>query len=457
MIHQASKGIASLGRNGDSMLVHMNPNEVAGLQSLAMAQGGSLTINPDTGLPEAFSLGGFFTSILPTIVGGIVGGPLGMGAMGGLLSGAATGAGIAAAKGENALMGGLMGGMGGFGGAGLADAFKAAGASTIMGNSANAANIANAGNAASTTGGAGNLGMFTAGNAGTPGVGPETLFGQAGEYAQAGAPTIGTTPSPDFTAISNAGSSTSPGGFTSTFQSNLGQTGTGIKNLLGFGDTAGTQSAAWDAAKAVTPNLGTKLALAGGQGLLGGLEPSDLYGDPINRPDKDKYDPYATLNLSGDTGLRLLAQGGTVSGAGTAQGIESGGNYNTYNTSDSLNQNSLSKDGYGIGRLESLANTMSGAQAANYGKQQMFAHGGYLNGAGDGMSDSIPATIEGKQPARLADGEFVVPADVVSHLGNGSSKAGSKRLYSMLDKVRQARTGHKKQGRQINPDKYLPA
>jgi hypothetical protein len=86
-----------------------------------------------------------------------------------------------------------------------------------------------------------------------------------------------------------------------------------------------------------------------------------------------------------------------------------------------------------------------------------MAKGGYLNGQGDGMSDSIPATIEGKQPARLADGEFVVPADVVSHLGNGSSKAGSKKLYAMLDKVRHARTGNKKQGKQINPAKYMPA
>jgi hypothetical protein len=94
----------------------------------------------------------------------------------------------------------------------------------------------------------------------------------------------------------------------------------------------------------------------------------------------------------------------------------------------------------------------------NSGKQQaQYAHGGYLDGQGDGMSDSIPATIEGKQPARLADGEFVIPADVVSHLGNGSSKAGSKRLYAMLDKVRHARTGNKKQGKQIKADKYLPA
>ena len=83
--------------------------------------------------------------------------------------------------------------------------------------------------------------------------------------------------------------------------------------------------------------------------------------------------------------------------------------------------------------------------------------GGYLDGPGDGMSDSIPATIEGEQPAALADGEFVVPADCVSHIGNGSTKAGAKRLYSMMDNLRKARTGTTQQGRQINPDNFLPA
>jgi hypothetical protein len=57
----------------------------------------------------------------------------------------------------------------------------------------------------------------------------------------------------------------------------------------------------------------------------------------------------------------------------------------------------------------------------------------------------------------LADGEFVIPADVVSHLGNGSSKAGAKRLYSMMDRVREARTGTTQQGKEINPAKYMPA
>ena len=87
-----------------------------------------------------------------------------------------------------------------------------------------------------------------------------------------------------------------------------------------------------------------------------------------------------------------------------------------------------------------------------------YSDGGrMLKGPGDGMSDNIPAKIGGKQEARLADGEFVVPADVVSHLGNGSTDAGARQLYSMMDKVRQARTGRKAQGRQIKPNKYMPA
>ena len=87
-----------------------------------------------------------------------------------------------------------------------------------------------------------------------------------------------------------------------------------------------------------------------------------------------------------------------------------------------------------------------------------YSDGGrMLKGPGDGMSDDIPGVIGNKQPARLADGEFVVPADVVSHLGNGSTDAGAKRLYAMMDQVRKARTGNKKQGKQIKAQKYLPA
>jgi hypothetical protein len=80
----------------------------------------------------------------------------------------------------------------------------------------------------------------------------------------------------------------------------------------------------------------------------------------------------------------------------------------------------------------------------------------YLNGATDGMADKIPAKIGQKQPAALSHGEFVIPADVVSHLGNGNSEAGAKVLYDMMAKIRKARTGNAKQGKEINPAKFMP-
>jgi len=80
----------------------------------------------------------------------------------------------------------------------------------------------------------------------------------------------------------------------------------------------------------------------------------------------------------------------------------------------------------------------------------------YLRGQTDGMADKIPSNIDGVQPAKLSHGEFVIPADVVSHLGNGNSDAGAKVLYKMMDRVRQARTGNKNQGKQINPEKFTP-
>ena len=71
------------------------------------------------------------------------------------------------------------------------------------------------------------------------------------------------------------------------------------------------------------------------------------------------------------------------------------------------------------------------------------------------MADQVPAMISNSQPAALSDGEFVIPADVVSHLGNGNSDAGAEELFAMMERVRQARTGNPKQGKEINPNKYL--
>lgn len=91
-----------------------------------------------------------------------------------------------------------------------------------------------------------------------------------------------------------------------------------------------------------------------------------------------------------------------------------------------------------------------------YGGIAQLASGRYLRGGTDGMQDRIKTSIDNKQPAKLSHGEFVIPADVVSHLGNGNSEAGAKQLYAMMDRIRQARTGTKKQGKQINPKKHLP-
>jgi hypothetical protein len=123
------------------------------------------------------------------------------------------------------------------------------------------------------------------------------------------------------------------------------------------------------------------------------------------------------------------------------------------------------------GGLMSIPNTVQSTLTNNglrdpNSSVQMYAGGGHLGGysdggrmlkgPGDGMSDDIPASIAGRQPARLANEEFVIPADVVSHLGNGSSEAGARVLYEMMDRVRKARTGHTKQGKQINPQKLMP-
>lgn len=111
------------------------------------------------------------------------------------------------------------------------------------------------------------------------------------------------------------------------------------------------------------------------------------------------------------------------------------------------------------GEVEELMRSYTGAQAAIPAAQggiMQLAKGRYLRGETDGMSDKIPSSIDGVQPAALSHGEFVIPADVVSHLGNGNSDAGADQLYKMMDRVRKDRTGTTKQGKQIKPEKYFP-
>ena len=490
MMNQTAQGLASLGRNGDSMLVHMSPEEVGGLQQIGNSLGIKMSTNPHTGMPEAFSFGDFFTSFLPTIVGAAVGGPAGAGFMSStmtpILAGAGTGALLAAAKGDDPLMGGVMGGMGGYGGAGLGQTFSKA-FGKVGGTTAGAIDDMITANTAQqlTGGGVGNIGAFSnfkdvvspvasaapkaatsltnqispfTNNALGPSLGPQNVN-----------PTVGVNAGGYDAAASAAAELNKP----SQIMTNLGDFGTGVKELSGFGDMS-----IGDAYKKFTDAGGSAMDLAMpiGGGVLAGLEPSDLGyggGDLYDDPDKGKYrGPMGQLNLSDrfDTGLRLVAKGGYIDGYALGGAIdvnppEGGGISDLYNRPEGQRAAPLSTDRYGIGRLSNLAGqqSMTQAQTLGYAMGGLTAlksggqPGGYLDGEGDGMSDSIPATIEGKQPARLADAEFVLPADVVSHIGNGSSKAGAKRLYKMMDRIRMARTGTKQQGKQIKAEKYLPA
>jgi hypothetical protein len=551
MINQSAQGLASLGRNGDSMLVHMSPEEVGGLQQIGNSLGIKMSTNPHTGMPEAFSFGDFFTSFLPTIVGAAVGGPAGGGLMSSMtpiLAGAGTGALLAAAKGDDPLMGGLTGGLGGYGGSQLGSTFGKAFGGT-GGTTAGAMDDMIAAGTKNLNPAIGQSGIVGS----TGQLGPDMSFGVAGKQAA----DLTTQALPNFAAAPNFTPITPPSTAANISQ-NLSDLGSGVKNLTGFGDMSIS-----DAYGKFTQAGGTAadLAMPVGGAVLAGLEPSDLgYGSNLyNDPDKGKYrGPQGQLNLSDrfDTGLRLVAKGGYINGYALGGAVdvnppEGGGISDLYNRPEGQRSMPLSSNGYGIGRLNNLAGEQSMTQAQTLGyaeggdvgmnieklptlnvntglqsgisglpaygyaellgdyfsgnsgtfkeqypkgigmselarntrmnaeaaglnpkfismpqaidavqarmNRRTYASGGYLNGNGDGMSDSIPATIEGKQPARLADGEFVIPADVVSHLGNGSSKAGSKRLYAMLDKVRHARTGNKKQGKEIKAEKYLPA
>jgi hypothetical protein len=539
MMNQSAQGLASLGRGNDTMLMHVTPREVEGLQGLAMAHGGSLTINPQTGLPEA----GFFDAILPMAAGFALG-PGGFGLFSGANAALMTGltVGGLTALGTGDLGKGLMAGFGAYGGSGLGEAVKNFGSQAAIPGAAPTSEVmkeaisANQMSALQPTGAPG-VNVFS--GAGAPGVkltgATQPYSGITGSTGQVGANLGSTMPraavdtggldalSTDVLSGSNFGKLDYSLGTNTAAPQTLSQ---GFSNVL-------------DSPLKFAEEYGPgKLALQGGSLALSAFEPP--MPQPYLDPDKGKYrGPQGQLNLGDqfDTGLRL-ATGGT---------IQSGGIRDLYGTPDNQPTISPGLSGFGLGRLNSLAGeqAMTQAQTLGYadggdvvagergmnldkqralnldlvpslnvetGKQnyttpesfmynfytgnipsdslgplgQLYSYtmkgklndgstvgqnlyddmmksrtkmakGGYLNGQGDGMSDSIPATIEGKQPARLADGEFVVPADVVSHIGNGSSKAGSKRLYAMLDKIRHARTGNKKQGKQINPSKYMPA
>jgi hypothetical protein len=528
----------------------MTPREVKGLQDLAMASGGSLTINPHTGLPEA----GFLESLIPMLGGAAL---MMIPGVGPLAAAGIMGAGYGIATGS--LEKGLMAGLSAYGGASLG------GSLAEMGGSA----IADAGGKAAeetlktaTTDALTNPAGY---QMPTDQLAAQNVLSNPNNFPKLTPDQLSTLQSQVPNAanpadiVRGAGMSNATTG-TTTAQ-NMGQ---GIKDVFTSGSKAldfvsnNPYSLASAAAPAILDSFGQQgikapmedtsddgdylqrlspnfrgrdpsrpnpyyeaqyptYAASGGimdanpptPGLMDGNQAAnvdfmgkDMY--PMSQQDNSHYATPSQMPTSAQqsmasyeqntnplTGQVSMASGGI---AGYAPGGYVPSSYSTYDKvqplshlpvkgvySDSdpdtakkpadqasmirlnkiLAAANLGKAKLPKTSIKGLGDIPDATQAATGGV--MHGIGGYsdggrmLKGPGDGMSDSIPAVIGKKQPARLADGEFVVPADVVSHLGNGSTDAGAKRLYGMMDKIRKARTGKKKQAPAVNVNRYMPA
>lgn len=531
-MEQLAQGLASLGRNGDSMLVHMTPKEVQGLQQLALAKGGSLTINPQTGLPEAGFLGDIFDFAAP-IVGGILGGPIGAGLASGLNSYRKTGD-----WGQALVHGGLGWGLGslaqgieGIGGDALSEATRTAaqqaGSESVVNDAllrslntppglydsairgatsemtlpiadprfgldpvaksyANALDTSSLYEAPTSVFKTADLMAPVTSDIAQPAA--ANNFGLAGttkNLAYSGAADIPTPAMPSYADKMKAGFNkvtSSPPEAWNFIKENkypIGAASLAAASMMApqpaqmSGDTAETgfttpydfKQAQYDASgrmikpasyTALAPRPYTYFKAANGGSVPNTFPQSNIeqmaYSKssanpmPTNVVGIPSSDYDARINQQGD--VFTAAGGGKIYARKPAKG-------SIYEEDDPTQdpayqaiagfQKMWGQKGYAGGGIASLGEYAAG--------------GKLLQGPGDGMSDSIPAVIKGAKPQRaaLAQGEFVVPADVVSHLGNGSTDAGAKRLYAMMDKVRMARTGNKKQGRQINPKKFMPA
>lgn len=567
--------LASRGRNGDSMLVHMAPNEVKGLQSLAMAHGGSLTVNPDTGLVEA----NFLKKLLPTLLG------LGLSfipGVGPLAAAGLVGAGETLRTGD--LGKGLMAGLGAFGGAGLGAGLSGAAAagsqSALTGVTSNAAanqaaieaartgatqsaltgvtsraaaNQAAIESARQAAGSAVKQGVFANMGEGVRALGSQ--FGREGFMSaipggKAGLAAAGmglanaATPEyeqPDLSKTIDRSYYESYGYSPEEGRFLGGQWRTGYPDFPGYAgggdirnpnpDPGGTtlpapvssasqpgvapsaisqyQSAPPDSASfaAYLQDLNKYVASPVPAPPRKTPPPDTTPPTRTGPPDRDRFRDFDGVDFSGiDFGNFM---GGGMNGLAGIMGNNFRGNDSRMQwdpdtgsfTQPGMNRSQQpmsepstpsyqppeqpsippSYDQFDFSGVDFSGNDLGVDQniyqpqivdedsmgglpgIARRGKAyyagggvQYAAAGKLLRGPGDGMSDDIEANISGKQEARLADGEFVIPADVVSHLGNGSSEAGSRKLYKMMSQIRKARTGRSKQAPAVNVDKYLP-
>jgi hypothetical protein len=439
-----AQNLADKGRKGDSMLVHMTPDEVAGLQALAQQMGGSLTINPQTGLPEA----NIFKKLLPMALGFALG-PAGAGIFSSALTtGLAVGAGYTLATGS--LQQGLAAGLGAYGGSNLGTGLQAAG-------TADAATSAAASDAASSglqvAGGAGGAAAEAAmvnpmahpDFAGTAtGSGLDLSFSP--NYSLAAPPPSPTSIS--LTGGAGSGLSLTPEatGFTAT-----GPSIPGSEQLFTQAPKTSSVLTSDVTGLGSTPTPGS--ALTGAERYFGDKATSDLaaqrYADATGST-------LGTSAMQTVGGISLQSAAEEQEAVKAQQAAIDAKRERRKRLFEDIAQRTLGRVNVRSGGLMQLAGGgMSYMEAG--GTTGPTGAPRDVVGNGDGMSDSVPADIEGVQEARLADGEFVIPADVVADIGNGSSDAGSKKLYDMMDRVRKARHGTTEQPPEIQAERLMPA
>jgi len=330
---------------------------------------------------------------IAAIGAGFATGGAGFGLMASMGAGAAAGGGIAALQGKDVATGAIGGGLAGMTGGSLNAAFAPASAS--IGATAGTTGTTVAGN--------------TAGDAYQ-----QSLFTQPGSPADV----IGTNyGGPEGIRSDNILAQQFTGGEGGALQGVTGYQPTDTSFMAGVGRFGGGNEFTGGGLKDKALGAGRLGITAAAPAIMNSLVPEEF--DTFSRRG-DKYDPNKQLNLNMDTGidealnkdsgLRFLAGGGYLS-----NGYLEGGE-----VEESINMSE-----------------------------------GIASGMNDGMSDDIPAIIDGTQQAALSEGEYVIPADAVSHLGNGSSEAGATRLREMIGQLRMARTGREIQAPEIDPYEYM--
>ena len=434
-MHEAARGLASLGRYGDDTLLHVSRKELQGLRALT---GKGFTRNPETGLPEAFS----WTSLIP-VAAGIAGTVLSGGnpVVGALASGAASTA-VGAAEGKStqqALTQGLISGVTSY-----------AGGQILQGVGAGAGEAAGEG-----------FGQVAAAG---PSVTAPSVASMPTEAAMASLPSA---PTEFTTGVSGLGASTS------------GVPSGDIIGPVGPAQTYGSVGDVGPKPPTFGEKLGQRISSAG-----------DRFSNIAN-------DPEAALsrigeNIQAKPFSALMAAGGTYAQAMDALAPKPYEYKDTYDPSKYPEQfpgsprswnappagyqagagpeyRYFAKGGLASMRPEGsmTANIMNEAKAALLGEhprprealerfENTFGQdalselrdritGGRVRGAGGGMDDLVPGTIEGRQQVRLADSEFVLPADIVSSIGDGSTDQGVRRLHEMMDNIRKQKNGTTKQ------------